>query len=256
MRTIVITGAGSGIGRATAMLCAKRGDRVAVLDINKNSAEETASAIHAFGGEALACACDVGSEEQVEGAFRQSHARFGPAWGVLANAGIDVGGPIHELSLDRWNLVIATNLTGIFLTCKFGLRQMIEAGIAGSIVCTSSPCGSVALPVGGVGAYSATKGGISALVRCMAVDYASLGIRVNAIVPGATETGMMWNNVPAPEIERMTAQLHRDIPLGRLAQPEDPARGVLWLLSDESSYVTGSHLVCDGGVMAKASISV
>jgi NAD(P)-dependent dehydrogenase (short-subunit alcohol dehydrogenase family) len=90
----------------------------------------------------------------------------------------------------------------------------------------------------------------------MAVDYAHYGIRVNAIVPGATETGMMWNNVPQAHIETMRAQLNREIPLGRIGRPEDPARGVLWLLSDEAAYVTGSHLVCDGGVMAKASISV
>jgi NAD(P)-dependent dehydrogenase (short-subunit alcohol dehydrogenase family) len=90
----------------------------------------------------------------------------------------------------------------------------------------------------------------------MAVDYAKFGIRVNAIAPGATETGMMWNNVPAEDIAQMRIQLNTDIPLGRLAQPDDPARAVLWLLSDESAYVTGSHLVCDGGILAKASNSV
>jgi NAD(P)-dependent dehydrogenase (short-subunit alcohol dehydrogenase family) len=256
MNTIVITGAGSGIGRAAALLCAQRGDRVAALDISKSGLDETVAAIHSAGGQAIACVCDVGKEEEVEAAFAASSSAFGPAWGVFANAGIDVGGWIHELPLERWNKVISTNLTGIFLACKHGLKQMLEAGAGGSIVCTSSPCGSVALPVGGVGVYSATKGGISALVRCMAVDYAGYGIRVNAVVPGATETGMMWNNVPQPEIDRMTAQLNREIPLGRLGQPEDPARGVLWLLSPESAYVTGSHLVVDGGVMAKASISV
>lgn len=163
---------------------------------------------------------------------------------------------IHELSLATWERVLAVNLTGVFLTCKFGLRQMMESGMGGSIVCTSSPCGSVALPVGGMGAYSATKAGISALVRCMAVDYARYGIRVNAVVPGATETGMMWNNVAPAGREAMRAQLNREIPLGRLGQPSDVAKAVVWLLSDESEYTTGSHLVCDGGVMAKASISV
>jgi len=93
-------------------------------------------------------------------------------------------------------------------------------------------------------------------VRCMAVDYARYGIRVNAIVPGATETPLMWNNVPPEDIARMRMQVSGEIPLGRLAEPEDPAKAVAWLLSDESSYVTGSHLVCDGGLLAKASISV
>jgi NAD(P)-dependent dehydrogenase (short-subunit alcohol dehydrogenase family) len=206
--------------------------------------------------DALAIACDVRDESQVRVAFQRSAEKFGPVWGVFANAGVDEGGIIHELSVEKWNNTVATNLTGIFLTCKFGLQQMIEADIAGSIVCSSSPCGFVALPVGGMGAYSATKGGISALVRCMAVDYASRGIRVNAIVPGATETGMLWNNVTPPEIERMRAQLNREIPLGRICQPDEVAKAVIWLLSDESAYVTGSHLVCDGGVLAKASISI
>jgi NAD(P)-dependent dehydrogenase (short-subunit alcohol dehydrogenase family) len=90
----------------------------------------------------------------------------------------------------------------------------------------------------------------------MAIDYAKFGIRVNAIVPGATETGLMWSNVGAPEVETMRAQLCREIPLGRLAQAEDPARIVAWLLSDETAYMTGSHVVCDGGILAKGSISV
>jgi NAD(P)-dependent dehydrogenase (short-subunit alcohol dehydrogenase family) len=253
---MVITGAGSGIGRATALACARRGDQIAALDKNRQTVEETALACRDAGASALGIACDVGNEEDVSEAFRQSAEKFGPAWGVFANAGIDQGGAIHELPLEKWNHVIGTNLTGIFLTCKYGLQQMLEANLTGSVVCCASPCGFVALPVGGVGAYSATKGGISALVRCMAVDYAPRGIRVNAIVPGATETGMMWNNVSSDEIERMRTQLNSEIPLGRLGQPQDVAKAVIWLLSDESAYVTGSHLVCDGGVMAKASISV
>jgi len=256
-RAIVITGGGGGIGRATAMLCARRGDCVAVLDIDGDAAGQAANDAMAAGSPlALGLSCDVSVEEQVETAFSEAQSRLGAPYGVFANAGIDVGGFIHELPLERWNHVIGTNLTGVFLTCKHGLRQMLAAGVAGSIVCASSPCGFVALPVGGVGAYSATKGGISALTRCMAIDYAKFGIRVNAIAPGATETGMMWNNVSSDEIARMRIQLDKDIPLGRLAQPDDPARAVLWLLSDESAYVTGSHLVCDGGILAKASNTI
>ncbi len=133
---------------------------------------------------------------------------------------------------------------------------MIAAGRTGSIVCTSSPTGFVALAGGAAGAYSASKGGVSALVRCMAVDYAPYGIRVNAVVPGSTETKMMWDNVPEPERIRIREQLSHEIPLGRMAQPIDPARSVLWLLSEESAYVTGTQLVCDGGILAKASVSV
>jgi NAD(P)-dependent dehydrogenase (short-subunit alcohol dehydrogenase family) len=238
------------------LACAKRGDRLALLDRNQDTVDETAKACQALGADAVGMACDVAKENEIAGAFQKSAERFGAAWGVFANAGIDEAGLIHELPLATWDRVISINLTGVFLTCKYGLQQMMAAGTGGSIVCTSSPCGSVALPVGGMGAYSATKAGISALVRCMAVDYARHGIRVNAVVPGATETGMMWNNVAAAEMESMRAQLDREIPLGRLGQPSDVAKAVVWLLSDESPYTTGSHLVCDGGVMAKASISV
>jgi len=255
-RLIVITGGGGGIGRATALLCARRGDRVAVLDKNGESAQQTAEALRAEGGAATGITCDVSDEGQVEQAFTMIHEQFGAPYGIFANAGIDMGGLIHEMPLERWQRILDTNLTGIFLTCKHGLRPMLAAQISGSIVCTSSPAGFVALAAGGCGAYSATKGAVSSLVRCMAIDYAKFGIRVNAVVPGATETGLMWNNVPAEDIESMREQLCREIPQGRLARPEDPARAVAWLLSDESAYMTGSHVVCDGGILAKSSVSV
>jgi NAD(P)-dependent dehydrogenase (short-subunit alcohol dehydrogenase family) len=163
---------------------------------------------------------------------------------------------IHELSAASWRLVLETNLTGVFLTCKHGLRQMLGSKIRGSIVCTSSPTGFVALAAGAGGAYSATKGGISSLIRCMAIDYAPYGIRVNAVVPGATETSLMWSSVSVEDIPQMRRRISGEIPLGRLAKPEEQAEAVAWLLSERSAYVTGSHLVCDGGILAKASISV
>ena len=254
-RALVVTGGGSGIGRAVARLAAGRGYAIAVLDRNAVAAEETAVAVRASGGAAIAITCDVGVEADVARAFAQSANEFGPARGVFANAGIEISGFIHEMPLTDWNRVLTTNLTGVFLTCKYGLQQMIPAG-RGSIVCTSSPTASVGLIAGGLGAYSSSKGGISSLVRCMAVDYAKYGIRVNAVVPGSTETGMMWANVAPADQEAIRAQLNREIPLARLAQPEDPAYAVLWLLSDEAAYATGSHLVCDGGILAKSCVSV
>lgn len=256
-RLIVITGGASGIGQAAALLCARRGDRVAILDKNGDGAREAAEMTRAEGaGGAIGLACDVSDEAQVVRSFAHIQEQFGAPYGIFANAGIDMGGLIHEMPLERWQRILDTNLTGMFLTCKHGLQQMLQAQIAGSIVCTSSPASFVAFAAGGSGAYSATKGAISSLVRCMAIDYAKFGIRVNAVTPGATETGMMWNNVAADQVETMRAQLRCEIPLGRLAQPEDPARVVAWLLSDEAAYITGSHVVCDGGILAKASISV
>jgi NAD(P)-dependent dehydrogenase (short-subunit alcohol dehydrogenase family) len=256
-RVIVVTGGGSGIGRAVVLACARRGDNVAVLDKNGASAKLAAEdARKAGAGSATGLECDVTSEEHVMQALAASSGQLGAPYGLFANAGIDTGGPIHDLPLGTWRLVIETNLTGVFLSCKHALRAMLAAGIPGSIVCTSSPTGFVALAAGGTGVYSATKAGISALVRCMAIDYARHGIRVNALVPGATETPLMWNNVSPEDIVRLRKQVSGEIPLGRLAEPEDPAKAVAWLLSDESSYVTGSHLVCDGGILAKSCISV
>jgi NAD(P)-dependent dehydrogenase (short-subunit alcohol dehydrogenase family) len=256
-RTIVITGGGGGIGRATALLCAARGDNVVILDKNVKAAEKAAAeALKHGASRSLGLLCDVRVEKQVEDSFKKITARIGAPYGLFANAGIEVGGLIHKLPAAKWQLVVDTNLTGIFLSCKHCIRQMLSAKIKGSIVCSSSPTGFVALADGGGGAYSATKGGISSLTRCMAIDYAPYGIRVNAVVPGATETTLMWSNVAAADIPKMRGRISKEIPLGRLARPEDPARAVAWLLSDESSYVTGSHLVCDGGTLAKASISL
>jgi NAD(P)-dependent dehydrogenase (short-subunit alcohol dehydrogenase family) len=256
-RTIVITGGGEGIGRATALLCAARGDNVAILDRNSEAAEKVAAEALKHGSKrSLGLLCDVTVEEQVEESFKRITAKLGAPYGLFANAGIEVGGLIHELPMATWQLVVDTNLTGIFLSCKHGIRQMLSAKIEGSVVCSSSPTGFVALAEGGSGAYSATKGGVSSLTRCMAIDYAPYGIRVNAVVPGATETSLMWSSVAAADIPKMRERISKEIPLGRLGRPEDPARAVAWLLSDDSSYVTGSHLICDGGTLAKASISL
>jgi NAD(P)-dependent dehydrogenase (short-subunit alcohol dehydrogenase family) len=128
-------------------------------------------------------------------------------------------------------------------------------GTGGSIVCVSSPFALTA-PEAGASAYSASKAGISALVRSLAVDYGRHGIRVNAILPGPTETELMWANVPESERARVRRTIESEVPLGRLADPKEPARAAMWLLSDNASYVTGSQLACDGGVLAKASVSV
>jgi NAD(P)-dependent dehydrogenase (short-subunit alcohol dehydrogenase family) len=257
VRTIVVTGGGAGIGRAVAMQCAARGDRVAVLDIDGPAARDAAAAALAAGAAAaLAVECDVSREECVARAFDQTAANLGPLYGAFANAGMDAGGFVHELPFETWKRVLDTNLTGIYLTCKYALQQILKTGAPGSIVCTSSPAATVSFAAGAAGAYSASKGGISALVRCMAVDYAKYGIRVNAVVPGATETRLMWANVEPSAMPEMRRRICEEVPLGRLASPDEPARAVVWLLSDESSYVTGSHLVCDGGILAKACISV
>lgn len=256
-RVIVITGGGHGIGRAAALLCAKRGDSVCLLDLDASAAEVSANECLKNGAyAALALQCDVSDEPSVMAALERSGKELGPVWGLFANAGIDRGGPIHQLDLGTWQEVIRTNLTGTFLTCKHALRQMLVVQSGGSIVCTSSPGSLVAFAAGGAAAYSASKAGVSSLVRSIAIEYARFSIRANSIVPGATETGLMWSRVPESGIMPTRVQLQAQIPLGRLATAEEPAGAAAWLLSDASSYVTGSQLVCDGGVLAKSSLSV
>lgn len=254
-RTVIITGGGAGIGRAAALLCAERGARVAVLDRDGDRAQEAADEARRHGAPAaLGVYCDVSVEAEVEAAFAAVASALGAPRGLFCAAGIDAGALVHELTQELWDRVLDTNLRGTFLCCKHVLRSFLAGGLGGSIVCTSSPAATTA--IAGAGVYSASKAGISALVRCMAIDYAARGVRANAVVPGATETALMWANVAPGDIPHMREIIGREVPLGRLATPEEPARAAVWLLSDDAAYVTGSHLVCDGGILAKAPISV
>ncbi|MCC6830286.1 MAG: SDR family oxidoreductase [Thermoleophilia bacterium] len=252
---LVITGAASGIGRAVAVLAAAHGVPLALLDRDGRAVGALAQELaNAHGTPAVGLGADVADEGAVDAAFAAAAERLGPPRGLVTSAGIDRGGAAHELRADDFDEVIAVNLRGTFLACRAALRHMREAG-GGAVVCVSSPLGFVGVP-GGAGAYSASKGGVSAFVRTLAVDYGADGIRVNALLPGATETPLMWASVAEADVPAMRAQVGREVPLGRLADPSEPARAALWLLSDQASYVTGAQIACDGGVLAKASISV
>jgi NAD(P)-dependent dehydrogenase (short-subunit alcohol dehydrogenase family) len=250
----LVTGAGAGIGLAVARLLSRSGNAVALLDRDSARVGVAASELRVNGGGvALALSCDVSDEAELDSAFDEAERELGPLAGAVASAGIDRGGHLHELPAETWDEVIGVNLRGTFLTCRAAVRRMLGHG--GSIVCVSSPFAFVA-PPGGAGAYAASKGGISALVRALAVDYAPHGIRVNAVLPGPTETELMWAGTEPERVAEMRQTIRREVPLGRLADPEEPARAVVWLLSKAASYVTGSQLACDGGVLAKASVTV
>jgi NAD(P)-dependent dehydrogenase (short-subunit alcohol dehydrogenase family) len=252
---VVVTGGGSGIGRATGLACATKGAPVALLDIDLSAAEAAAAEARSAGASAaVGIGCDARHEDSVADAIVAATGELGPIRGLLACAGIDRGGLAHELDLEVWKSVIDTNLTGTFLACKHVLRAMLKHGEGGSLVCVSSPVAELAVK-GGASAYCATKGGVSSLVRTLAIDYAEHSIRVNAIVPGTTETPLMWASVPEDEIPEVRKVVCEQVALGRLAQPEEIAEGVTWLLSDSSAYVTGSHLVVDGGLSATAHIA-
>jgi NAD(P)-dependent dehydrogenase (short-subunit alcohol dehydrogenase family) len=255
----LVTGAGSGIGRAVALHSAAAGSSVAVLDLDLEAAERVASEARALGGSATAIGCDVRDEAAVSDAFQQTVDMLGTPTRVHANAGIEVNRPVHEMSLADWQRTLEVNLTGAFLTCRAAVRDLLRAQTGGSIVCTSSPSAFVGFAGGGNSAYASSKGGITAFVRSMALEYAGVGIRVNAVIPGATDTPMLRPTSDNPQAESDAQLLDlaaSQIPLGRLARPGEIAEAVAWLFSDASSYVTGSQLVCDGGLMAKSANTI
>ena len=254
---VVVTGAGSGIGEAVALACARREAKVAVVDVDPHSTARVAALAEAAGSSrAVGVECDVASDDSVRSAFKEIRRVLGLPTRVVANAGIEVNAPLHDFDAAQWRRVVEVNLVGVFLTCKEAVRGLLQAGSGGSIVCTSSPAAFVGFSGGGNSAYAASKGGVSAFVRSAALDYAPHGIRVNAVVPGATETQMILagsdDGTAEHHLSRIRADAAEQVPLGRLAQPDEIAAAVTWLLSDASSYVTGTNLVCDGGLLAKS----
>lgn len=252
-RVLIVTGAAHGIGAATAGLAATDAQRVVLIDRDAAAVERRAVVLRQSGAQCLAVACDVADEAQVHDAFERANAAFGPPSGLVTSAGIDRGGLVHELDAGTWDEVIAVNLRGTFLACREAVRSMLDAG-RGAIACISSPFALAA--AGGVAAYGASKAGVCALVRSLAVDYAADGIRVNALLPGPTETELMWANVPRDQIDQTRETVCHEVPLARLAAPAEIARAALWLVSEAASYITGAQLACDGGLLARAPISV
>jgi NAD(P)-dependent dehydrogenase (short-subunit alcohol dehydrogenase family) len=244
----IITGAGMGIGRATAIRFAQEGARVGLIDINRAAIDEVDLHITASGGEALPLLADVSHEDQVARAVDLAVARWGGLDIVVANAGIELVGEdarVHELAKEVWERTIAVNLTGVFLACKHGIRALLASG-GGSVICTASPTGLFGCAPT-YSAYSASKAGVYGLTRVMANDYARLGIRVNCVIPGFTNTPMTTYFMQNDE-ER--EGLLQSIPLGRPGEAEEVAAVILFLASDEASYVTGAAWASDGGMTA------
>lgn len=257
MSTIVITGAASGIGRGIALGAARRGFSVALLDIDETGARATAEdATRAGAPSVLALHCDVSSADAIEEGFATIASTLPEVTGVVANAGIEVSEPLDASRVESWDRVMAINLRGTFLTARAAVTYWKARQRGGSLVCISSPSAFVGFAGGSNAAYGASKGGISAFVRAAALDAAPIGVRVNAVVPGATDTDILYFGLDGDALEarrrELTEAAKAQIPLGRMARTDEIADAVLWLLSDQSAYVTGSHLVCDGGLLAKS----
>jgi NAD(P)-dependent dehydrogenase (short-subunit alcohol dehydrogenase family) len=249
-RVAIVTGAGQGIGRAIALRFAREGARVVVANRTPATGEETVRLIRAAGGEATFIRTDVTLEEGAQEMIQRTVALFGGLDVLCNNAGVGLVRPLTESTLSEWHHVLDTNLTGVFLCSKYAIPVMAERS-GGSIINLASVASYVAFP--GDAAYCASKGGLLMLTKQMALDYARLKIRVNCICPGFIVTPELDHYLAQqPDPKAARAEVERLHPLGRLGEPDEIAHAAVFLASDESSFVTGSPLIVDGGLLVRA----
>jgi NAD(P)-dependent dehydrogenase (short-subunit alcohol dehydrogenase family) len=249
-KVALVTGAAAGIGRAAAVALAAEGARVGIGDVDERGAGEAAAAIGADGGEAFARRTDVRALADLEALVREAVERHGRLDVIVNNAGVAIPGSAAEMPEEDWNRVIDTNLSGAWRGMRAAIPEMVRGG-GGSIVNVSSVQSAVGF-VGWAG-YAASKGGIDALTRQAAVEYAPQGIRVNAIVPGTILTPMNERIMrEADDPDAMMEGWKAMHPMGRVGRPDEVAAAIVFLASDASSFVTGELLRVDGGMVVKA----
>jgi NAD(P)-dependent dehydrogenase (short-subunit alcohol dehydrogenase family) len=243
----LVTGGGTGIGRGTAELFARKGARVMVSGRRRAELEETVRLVEKAGGTAALVPGDVAKPEDAERMARETVAAFGGIDILVNNAGILVrNATVTSVSIEDWRRVIDVDLHGVFLVSRFALMEMVPAGRGGAIVHVSSVAGILGDPK--LAPYNAAKGGVNLLTKNMALDYAPHGIRVNAVCPGRVATPMPLSRLkPGEDWEAVLAAWGKNIPLGRVGRPDDIAQAILFLASDDASWITGTTLVVDGG---------
>lgn len=245
-KVAIVTGAGSGIGAASAIRFAAEGAQVLVTDIRLHKAEQTVAEIVAQGGTASACQADVADAASVQGMVDSCVSTFGGLDVLFNNAGTVRPGSAVSLSVEDWDLVMAVNVRSVFLGAKYAIPHMLARG-GGSIVNTASISG-----LHGDGSsvvYAASKAAVINLTRALSTDHAGEGIRVNAICPGTIETPPVQRMMNDPGALEVNLRAHA---LGRLGRPEEIANAAVWLASDEASFVTGEAIVVDGGLRARS----
>jgi NAD(P)-dependent dehydrogenase (short-subunit alcohol dehydrogenase family) len=244
-KVALVTGATSGIGRATAIAFAREGARVVVSGRREKEGRETISIIEKAGGNATFVRTDVTNESEVAALVAKTLATYGRLDAAFNNAGVEGNvGPIHEQTTENYHETMNANVLGVFLSLKHEIAAMLKSG-GGGIVNNASVAGVKGFP--GVAIYVASKHAVLGLTKTTALEYAKQGIRVNAVLPGPIETPML-DRFKVGIGTDATRQLVTALPIGRTGQPEEIAAAVLWLCSDQASYVTGQSLAVDGGV--------
>ena len=239
-KVMFITGAGDGMGKATAVLAAQDGAKIAIFELFSEKAEETKKIIEANGGECICLIGNILNEEQIKDAVEKTIEKFGKIDFLLNNAGIVHNALLHETSTEDWNKVIGGCLTSVYYTSKYIIPHMIKQG-SGAVVNISSASGIRVNPE--TPAYSPAKAGVIRLTEYMAMTYAEKGIRTNCICPGMIKTGILRNCS-----KEYLAESEKRIPMKRAAEPEEVARVTCFIFSDEASYMNGSIVNVDGGV--------